>query len=92
MRWNMEFVYVVAMLVLVGIQNLICITIGLKIGLALSKGESVSIPKAPNPIKAVKEHRANEEEKVEQNIVATILQNIENYDGTAYRQEDVPRR
>ena len=87
----MEFVYVMAMLVLVGIQNLICITIGLKIGLALSKGESVPDP-IPNPIKAVKEHRANEEAKREQDIVNTILQNIENYDGTANRQEDVPRR
>ena len=89
----MEFVYVVAMLVLVGIQNLFCITIGLKIGLALSKGESVSIPDTiPNPIKAVKEHRANEEAKLEQDRMNTILQNIENYDGTANRQEDVPRR
>ena len=89
----MEFCIVVVMLVLVGIQNLICITIGLKIGLALNKGESVSIPEAiPNPIKAVKEHIANEEAKREQDIVNTILQNIENYDGTANRQEDVPRR
>lgn len=89
----MEFCIVVVMLVLVGIQNMICVAIGLKIGQALNKGESVSIPEAiPNPIKAVKEHRANEEAKREQDIVNTILQNIENYDGTANRQEDVPRR
>ena len=89
----MEFCIVVAMLVLVGIQNLICIAIGLKIGLAVRKGVSASIPEViPNPIKAVKEYRANEEAKKEQDIVNTILQNIENYDGTANRQEDVPRR
>lgn len=89
----MEFCIVVVMLVLVGIQNMICVAIGLKIGLTLNKGESVSIPEVvPNPIKAVKERRANEEEKVEQNIVATILENVENYDGTANRQKDVPRR
>lgn len=86
----MEFVCLVAMLVLVGIQNLICISIGLKIGLSLARGEAITIP---DPIEAVKEHRENKEAQreaeKEQKRIDAILRNIDNYDGTAKGQEDV---
>ena len=83
---------VLAFLVLVGMQNLICVIIGLKIGLALNKGESFSLP---NPIEKYAEQQAKrqakKEAKKEQEKIETILRNIENYDGTGFGQMDVPR-
>ena len=86
----MEFVCLFALLVLVGIQNLICIYMGIKIGLALARGEAITIP---NPIEAVKEHKekkeAQEAAAKEQKRIDAILRNIDNYNGTAEGQEDV---
>ena len=88
----MEFLLVVIMLLLVMIQNTICIVIGIKIGLALSKGERVELP---NPVKAYKEHKANmeaqKEAEKELDKISTIMQNVENFDGTGFGQKEVPR-
>ena len=88
----MEAITILGLLVLVGIQNLICVIIGLKVGLALNKGESFALP---NPIKEYEEQQAKrqakKEAKAEQDKIETILRNIENYDGTGYGQMDVPR-
>lgn len=86
----MEFVCLFALLVLVGIQNLICIYMGIKIGLALARDEAINLP---NPAEAVKEHRekkeAQEAAAKEQKKIDAILRNIDNYNGTADGQEDV---
>lgn len=83
---------VVIMLLLVMMQNTICIVIGIKIGLALSKGERVELP---NPVKAYKEHKANmeaqKEAEKELDKISTIMQNVENFDGTGFGQKEVPR-
>lgn len=88
----MEYFIILAFLVLVGIQNLICMIIGLKVGLALSNGESFSLP---NPIQEYADQQAKrqakKEAKAEQDKIETILKNIENYDGTGFGQMDVPR-
>lgn len=84
----MEYFIILAFLILVGMQNLICTIIGLKIGLALNKGESIS---SPSPVKAYKEHTVKKEAKAEQDKLETILHNIETYNGTGFGQLDVPR-
>ena len=88
----MDVFTILGFLVLVGIQNLICVIIGLKIGLALNKGESFTLP---NPIKEYAENQtkkqAKKEAKAELDKIETILKNIENYDGTGFGQMDVPR-
>ena len=88
----MEVYIILALLVLVGIQNLVCMIVGLKVGLALNKGESFSLP---NPIEKHTELQAKKEAKkkakAEQDKIETILKNIENYDGTGFGQLDVPR-
>lgn len=88
----MDVFIILGFLVLVGLQNLICVIIGLKVGLALNKGGSFSLP---NPIKEYAEHQAKKEAKrqakAEQDKIETILKNIENYDGTGFGQMDVPR-
>ena len=83
----MEYFIVLALLLVVGIQNVICVAIGIMVGMTLSKGQS--------PIEVIKEHRekaeARKEAKEEQNMIDTILRNIDNYDGTGFGQMDVPR-
>ena len=85
----MEFWLVVIMLLLVSMQNTFCIVMGIKIVLALSKGERVELP---SPIKAYKEHKASKEAQKEIDRVSIIMQNVENYNGTGFHQEEVPGR
>lgn len=88
----MEVFIILVFLVLVGMQNLICVIIGMKIGLALNKGGSISLP---NPIdeytKRQAEKQAKKEAQKEQDKIDIILRNIENYDGTGFGQMEVPR-
>jgi hypothetical protein len=88
----MEFCLWMIVLSLVGIQNILCIIIGIKVGITLNTNK-VELPKVElNPVKVVKEHKANKEAKMERDKIETILANIENYDGTGNNQEDVPWR
>ena len=78
-------------ILVVGFLCMACFCIGAKVGQTVYKGESVELPEL-NPIKAVKEQRARQEAEMAQGRLETIMQNIENYDGTSHRQEDVPKR
>lgn len=59
----------------------------------IMKDITKDLPKAdiPNPIKAVKEHKAKKIAKKELDMIETIMANIDNYDGTENNQRDVPR-
>jgi hypothetical protein len=84
----MEIILILA----VGALNIACFFIGAKVGQRVTKGESVELPSV-NPIKAIKEHnekkRAEKEAEREQERIKTIMENIENYDGTPNGQKDV---
>ena len=67
-----------------------CFLMGAKVGQAVAKGEKVETPTL-NPIKAIEKHQAEKEAKYEQSKRDIILRNIDNYDGTEYGQEEVPR-
>ncbi len=80
--------------VLVMVAGAMCIwsfVIGAKVGQTVSKGNDIKMP-AVSPMDAVREHRAKKEAEMEQNRLDTILRNIEGYDGTGNKQEDVPGR
>ena len=79
----------VMLMAVLAASNILCFLIGAKVGQTVSKGETIE---APNPIKAVREHKAKQEAQVEKDRIDTILRNIDNYDGTGSNQEDVPRR
>ena len=66
----------------------ICFLIGAKVGQKVSKGEAVELPSV-NPIRSIKDKREQKEAEMEQDKLATILRNIERYDGTSRGQEDV---
>ena len=76
----------------ISVLNIACFFVGSKVGRAIVKGEKV---KMPNPVEAIKEHKAQKEAQKEaeweQVRLETIMQNIECYDGTSNNQKDVPR-
>ncbi len=74
----------------VGALNIACFFIGAKVGQMVAKDEPIEV-KLPDPLKAIREHEDRKEAKRERDRVETILRNIDNYDGTADGQEDVPR-
>ena len=80
----------IAIIAAVGLLCIICFVTGARVGQRVAKGEEVKAPTV-NPIKAFKEHEAKKEAEMEQHRMDIILRNIENYDGTGNKQEDVPR-
>ena len=75
----------------VGAMCIGCFLVGAKVGQTVSKGEDIKLPKV-NPGAAKKERKDRQTAEREQERVNTILENIENYDGTGAFQKDVPRR
>ena len=75
----------------VSILNGVCFFCGLKAGTSVVKGEPIELPSLPsiNPIKAYREHENNKRAEREQEELATILHNIDAYDGTGANQKDV---
>lgn len=76
------------LIAIVVVSNILCFSIGAKVGQKVIKGESIEFP---DPMKAVREHQARKEAEKEQSKLDTIRRNIDRYDGTGYGQEDVPR-
>lgn len=76
------------LIAIVVVSNILCFSIGAKVGQKVIKGESIEFP---DPMKAVREHQARKEAEMEQSKLDTIRRNIDRYDGTGYGQEDVPR-
>jgi hypothetical protein len=74
----------------VGVLCIGCFLIGAKVGQTVSKGETLELPSV-NPFEAYRKHEAKREAEREQDKYDTILQNIENYDGTGNNQKDVGR-
>ena len=78
-------------LAIVGVMCIACFVVGAKVGQAASNGEKIESP-IPNPIKAHKDREARKEADREQDRINTIMQNIENYDGTGRGQKEIPWR
>ena len=86
----MNFTGCLLLILLTGTLNIACLSIGVKLGQKVDKGESIELPNI-NPIKAIREREDRRIADKEQNKLDTILQNIENYNGTSQGQKDVPR-
>jgi hypothetical protein len=78
----------VIQMAVMGAVNILCFMIGAKVGQAVSRGKEVELP---SPAKAVREHKERKEADREKSKIDTILRNIDNYNGTAEGQEEVPR-
>lgn len=56
----------------------------------VKKDKDIELPNI-NPLKAIRERQEHKEQKKEQDKLETIMRNIEAYDGTSNRQEDIPQ-
>ena len=75
-----------------GIMNISCLFFGVWIGQKTHKGERVEIKnplEALNPVKHYKEYQEKRAADKEQSKLNTILDNIENYNGSSIGQKDV---
>lgn len=78
----------ILLVLVVGALCIGCFYVGARVGQKVVKGEEV---KLPDPVKTWHERKEQEEAKKEQDKIDTILYNIENYNGSAAGQKDVPR-
>lgn len=77
-------------IIAVGTLNVACFFIGSRIGQKVAKGEPIEMPNI-NPIEKIQEHKDKKQARAEKDRIETILQNIDNYNGTSAGQKDVPR-
>ncbi len=74
-----------------GLVNVLCFFIGAKVGNTVANGKEIETPTIKNPIEVIREHQSEKEARKEQEKIDILMRNIENYDGTANHQEDIPR-
>lgn len=71
--------------------NLLTLIIGVKIGMSVGAKKEITL----NPIKAIQEHKEIKQEHKEATLkdkqLKTMLTNIDNYDGTEFGQQEIPR-
>lgn len=79
------------LLAVMGLSNVLCFFLGAKIGQTVTRGERIETP-VINPMQAVREHKDKKKAREEQNVLDTIMENIDNYDGTSLGQKDIPGR
>lgn len=72
----------------VGLLNILCFLIGAKTAQRVMKGEEVKLPEV-NPLNLYREAQNRKEAEREAQRLATILENVDNYDGTGANQKDV---
>jgi hypothetical protein len=79
----------IAILVVAGTLNLVCFFIGANVGSRAAKGEKITAPTI-NPMEVIRARQDKKEAQREQDRYDTIMQNVENYNGTSMGQKDVP--
>mgnify|MGYP003467666886 CR=1 FL=1 len=81
----METILIIAV---VGTLNVVCFLFGAKVGMSVVKDKPIELPSI-NPLQAYRERQKKKEAEREQDKLATILQNIDSYNGTEENQKDV---
>ena len=62
--------------------------LGFKLGMAMKESDDSEKPSKPTKVEKVSKEE-QEAAEAEKKKLATIIENIENYDGTSYGQKDV---
>lgn len=76
-----------------GVLCIACFLIGARVGQQVAKGKDIELPEIKiNPMEKIRERQARLDAQIEQDKMATIMQNIEAYDGTGAGQKEVPGR
>ena len=72
-----------------GTMCIVSFIIGAKTAQSIKKDKDIELPNL-SPLKAIREAQAHKEQKKEQDKLETIMRNLEAYDGTSNKQEDIP--
>ena len=86
----MTLIECILLLLVVGTLNIVCFFVGANVGQKVDKDKPVELPNI-NPMKAIREREDRRIAEKEQRTLDTILENIDNYNGTSQGQKDVPR-
>lgn len=81
----------ILLVAVIAICNIACFVIGARVGQKVQRGEEIRLPET-TPIAAIRPRRESREDKMERERLDAILRNIDRYDGSTARQEDVPGR
>lgn len=76
----------ILLIAVTGALCIVCFFVGAKVGQNVATGKEL---KAPNPIEAIENYRAEREAESYREEAETMLENIEIYDGTELGQKDV---
>ena len=79
-----------AIVLAVGVMNILCFLVGVNVRQKVDKGESVKVT-PPNVVAAVREHRQQVAADTEKEMFDTILRNVDNYDPYGGGQEEISR-
>lgn len=78
----------IILVLLMGGMNLLAFYMGAKISQQVQKGEDIKLPTI-NPMQIYREKTEQREATKEQERLNTMLENINNYDGTSAFQKDI---
>lgn len=73
-----------------GVFLILAFIIGARVGQKIVKGEEVKVD-VPHPVEAIKEHLEKKKIEKEQSRIEIMMNNIDNYDGTALGQKEIPK-
>lgn len=73
-----------------GAISIVSFVMGARMAQNIKKDKDIELPNL-NPLKAIRNAQEHKEQKKEQDKLETIMRNIEAYDGTSNKQEDIPR-
>ena len=78
----------ITLIAVISILNIVCFFVGAKVGQKVVNNEPIKLPNM-NPVKVIEEYKEAEENKEEKERFNTMLDNINNYDGTNLGQKDI---
>lgn len=84
----MEMLEILTIIALTSFLNLCCFVVGAKVGQKVINKEEIKI--LPSPLKAFGEYKEKEEYNKVQERYRVVSENIDNYNGTPYGQQDLP--
>lgn len=80
----------IALVITICVMCLLCFIVGVRIGQKTVRGEDIELPTI-NPVKAVRNYQEEAEARKEIEKYKIIEENINNYDGTPYGQQEIPK-
>ena len=79
-----------AIVLAVGVMNILCFLVGVNVRQKVDKGEPVKVA-PPDIVAAVREHKQQVADDAEKERLDTILRNVDSYDPYGGGQEEVSR-